>query len=82
MVCESRGRRLRAGGENADDDDYGYVDLVNPPERYIKIVCTRGGSTGCVLEGMFAILSRPKVRPITQSVAGGQLIVSEPEGTK
>lgn len=51
---------------DTDDNDIGIVDVKAPKERYLKCVVTRGGSTGCVIDGILAVLYDPSELPVTQ----------------
>jgi len=60
----------------ADDDDnkVTYLDILNPPERYLKCIVNRATQNSAV-DGIVAIQYRGRSAPVTQpaSVAGGEL---------
>lgn len=51
----------------ADDADNNIVllEIDNPRKRYLKAVITRG-TQNAVVDGIFAILGKPKIAPVTQ----------------
>lgn len=51
----------------ADDDDnqYKYVELINPQERYVKCYVTRG-TANAVVDGIVAVLHGAGNQPTTQ----------------
>jgi len=60
----------------ADDQDnkVTYIDVVNPPERYLKCIVNRA-TQNAVVDGILAIQYHSKSKPVTQpaSVSGGEL---------
>ena len=66
-----------------DDNKALVLDIKNPVERFLRVVVTRGGATGCVLDGIVAEQYGATARPITHaaSVAGSETWGSPPEGT-
>lgn len=63
------------------DEDV-WVDVVNPPERYLKLVAARGTST--TRESVWAILYDPVSMPVDNTTSGtiiGELHVAPTEGT-
>lgn len=68
---------------NSDDNKLAVVEVARPAKRYLKLIVTRGGATGCVLDGIVAILSGPKHVPITldTTVAASETHVTPAEGT-
>lgn len=68
---------------DTDDSAYRQVDVYRPTKRFLKCLITRGGATGCVVEGIVAILYEPHAQPaaLHSSVKGNELLVSPAEGT-
>ncbi|MCA0354712.1 MAG: hypothetical protein LCH85_22185 [Chloroflexi bacterium] len=58
------------------------VEVIKPRERYVRAVINRG-TANAVIDGVFAILTNPRVAPITQdsSVAFSERHASPAEGT-
>lgn len=66
------------------DNDVALLDLYRPLQRYIKPVVLRaGGSTGAVLDGVFAVQYCASHKPTTQdaTVAATNLVISPAYGT-
>lgn len=67
----------------ADDDDnqLKYLEIHNPPERYVRCVVDRG-TANAVVDGIIAILSNPHEKPVTQPTGvEGEAHTSPAEGT-
>ena len=52
----------------ADTDDNGVaiIEIDSPRERYVRLIIDRGTATA-VVDGALAVLTKPKVEPVTQS---------------
>jgi hypothetical protein len=74
------GSEVDLGG--ASDEDQ-YVDVINPPERYVRAVAQRG--TSSALGDIWALRYRGKSAPVTNSVLGtqyGKCLTAPLVGTK
>ena len=54
--------------QSTDSDFLVILDVLNPPERYIRPVVTNAAGNG-VIDGVFAIQYRGNARPSTHDVA-------------
>ena len=68
---------------DTDDNKMAILDILQPQERYVRCVVTRGGSTGAVVDAILAIQYNAHAEPVTQSgdVAGHEKHVTPIEGT-
>ena len=75
------GTALTALGDD-DDNDMARLEIIRPRERYVRCVVGRG-TANAVIDGVIAILRRPRVVPITQhsTVVRYESHVSPAEGT-
>lgn len=66
-----------------DDNKLAIVEVYRPRERYVRLVVTRGGVTGAVLDGAIAELYGARVHPVpADSTVAAQEKHAEPaEGT-
>jgi len=66
-----------------DDNKALVLDIKNPLERFLRVVVTRGGVTGCVLDGIIAEQYGATKAPIAHdaSVALSETWGSPAEGT-
>jgi len=66
-----------------DDNKAIVLDIKRPVERFLRPVIVRGGTTGCVIDGIIAEQYGADTAPIAHatSVAGSETHVSPAEGT-
>jgi len=66
-----------------DDDLITWVEIANPVKLWLKVIVTRGGATGSVLDGIIALLGDHYRQGVTQSAAvgGGEFHDGPAEGT-
>lgn len=75
-----------AGSEvdlSGSSDEDQFVDIIGPPERYVRVVAQRG--TSSTLESIWAIRYRTRNVPETSSVSGtiyGKKLLQPANGTK
>lgn len=69
---------------DTDDNKVLLLDVFRPLERYVDCQVVRGGATGSVLDGIFALQYNTRDIPVTQptgTVSGSEKHVSPAEGT-
>lgn len=66
-----------------DDDKLTWVEVGNASKKWLKLIVTRGGATGSVVDGIFAFLTDYYREPVTQpsEVSGGEFHDRPDEGT-
>lgn len=67
---------------DADGNKMLAIRLVKPAERYVRVIIDRA-TANAVIDGVIAIRSKPRVKPVTHSadVAFAETHVSPAEGT-
>ena len=66
-----------------DDDKITWVEVSNSSKKWLKLIVTRGGATGSVVDGIVALLTDYYREPVTQpaEVSGGEFHDRPAEGT-
>ena len=61
---------------DADDNKVGLVEAIHPTKRYVDCQIVRGGSTGCVFDGLIAVQFGAKESPVTQDATVGAAVAT------
>ena len=70
-------------GSASDDNKMLVVEIHRPRKKFLRAFVTRGGATGCIIDGVIALLADPTYQPsaLDASVVARETHVSPAEGT-